>query len=361
MLNKGSIHLGTFAGIPLKVHWTFSLIFVFVFWLGFQKKGDLAEIGLISILVIVSFFCVVLHEYGHALMAKRFKVKTIDIILSPIGGLARLERLPTKPIHEFFIALAGPLVNVVLAGILAIILFIGSKPLLIDLNSSVSNFDNWGAYLSIVLYINLMLFVFNLIPAFPMDGGRILRSLLSMRLGKKRSTDIASYIGYAIAAVFIVLGFFISYYTLTIIGVFVMFMARGEKISARHEDFLIQNNTDLEGLMTFHSFDLASPMQELLNFYYDERAKNFMVTDEDEKLVGVVTEAAIKACIKAQKFTAPISEYSQDNFKQIETSNLQLALSLMNEEKRRYLIVSRTPDQRGLLERYKVINKMNKS
>jgi Zn-dependent protease len=361
MFSKGSLHLGTYSGIPLKVHWTFTFIFVLVFGLAFNKKSSPEEFIFVSTLVLVSFLCVVLHEYGHALMAKRFDVRTIDIILSPIGGLARLERLPSKPLQEFFIAVAGPLVNLVIAILIAIILLASSNPVIIDLNSSVSNFENWSAYLNIVLYINLMLFLFNLIPAFPMDGGRILRSLLSIRLGKKRSTDIASWIGYVIAGGFVITGFFYSYYTLSIIGIFVLFMARGEKISARHEDFLIQNNTDLEGLLTYHSFNSALPMQEILNHYYEERARNYMVIDHENNLIGVVTEPAIKACIKEEKFSTPILDFTQNNYKEVETLNLQLALSIMNEERRRYLIVKRGAEEMGMLERYRLIEKMNKA
>ncbi|GLR18634.1 site-2 protease family protein [Portibacter lacus] len=359
MINKGSLHLGTYAGIPLKVHWTFALIFVLVIGLGTKQGRALDEIGLIIILVIVSFICVVLHEYGHALMAKRFNVKTIDIILSPIGGLARLERLPSKPLQEFYIAIAGPMVNIVIAGFIGLILYFGSMPILIDLDSSVSNFNNWGAYLSIVLYINLMLFLFNLIPAFPMDGGRILRALLSIKLGKKKSTDIASWIGYAIAVGFVILGIVYAYYTLSIIGFFVMFMARGEKISARQEDFLITNDSDLEGLMTHHQFSPETPMQEIINHYYDERARNFMVFHEDGNLAGIVTEPAIKSCIKDQKFKEEAAEYTEPIFKLIDKSSLQTILSTMNNERLRYAVVNGQEGGFGLIERYKIIERMN--
>lgn len=360
MFSKGSLNLGTYAGIPLKVHWTFSLIFILVFGLAFGKKSSAEEVIFVSSLVLVSFFCVVLHEYGHAIMAKRFQVRTIDIILSPVGGLARLERLPSKPIHEFFIAIAGPLVNLSIAIVIAVILLSSPHSVMIDLDASVSNLDTWAAYLSIILYINLMLFLFNLIPAFPMDGGRILRSLLSIRLGKKRSTDIASWIGYTIAVGFIILGFFYSYYTLSVIGVFVMFMARGEKISARHEDFLIRNDAELEGLMTHYQFNFASPMQEVLNHYYDKRARNFMVVNNEQELIGIVTEPAIKACINKQAFQSAIAEFTEPIYDTIENSNLQTILSTLNQMKIRYAVVNGEDGSKGMLERYKIIELMNK-
>ncbi|WP_235297574.1 site-2 protease family protein [Portibacter marinus] len=359
MFSKGSLHLGNYAGIPLKVHWTFIFIIFLVLGIGISRDRAPVEVSVILLLVGISFFCVILHEYGHALMARRFNVRTIDIILSPIGGLARLERLPSKPMHEFFIAIAGPLVNVAIALLISLILLIGGKPVLIDLNSSVSNFDNWGAYLSIVLYINLLLFVFNLIPAFPMDGGRILRSLLSIKLGKKRSTDIASWIGYTIAIGFVITGFFISYYTLSVIGIFVMFMARGEKISARQEDFLTKNHSGMEGLMTHHRFHPDDMMSDIITHYRSESARNFMVFNEDEELQGVITEPAIRACIQDQAYSSPVSQFTEPSFQIIEPGNLQAALSYMNAFRARYVLVKLGDNAFGMLERYKIVQRMN--
>ncbi len=359
MFTKGSLNLGKYAGIPLKVHWTFSFIFLFVIGLGLSKNREWPEIGIILVLVAVSFFCVTLHEYGHALMAKRFKVKTIDIILSPIGGLARLERLPDKPIQEFLIAIAGPLVNVAIGLVIALVLLASGKTVLIDLDSSVSNLDNWGAYLSLVLYINLLLFLFNLIPAFPMDGGRILRSLLSMKLGKRRSTDIASWIGYIIALGFIIVGFFISYYTLSIIGVFVMVMARGEKVSARQEDFLTSNDASLEGLMSRHRFLPETPMEEILAYYKRSEAKNFMIFSEEDELLGVVTEPAIKAYIEKLSDEQLAPAYTEPNFPMIDNTNLQAILSYMNNNKARFVVIKGENLGHGILERSKIVKRMN--
>ena len=337
-MSKGSFQLGKFAGIPLKLHWTFGLTFILVLVIGIVKKSDLSEIGVVLILLTVMFVCVVFHEYGHALMARRFKVKTIDIILSPIGGLARLERLPSKPIQEFYIAVAGPLVNAVIALILATILFFSSKPIIVNMRLSVEDVNNWQGYMSLILLMNLMLFLFNLIPAFPMDGGRILRSLLSIKLGKTKSTIIASYIGYAFALSFIAFSFYKSYYLLSIIGLFVIVMARGELVSARQEDFLNTNLLNIKGLKNLKKFHAKSQMSEVISYYHDYNTAHFMVVDESDKLLGVITEDSIQKVIKDQTFGTLAEDNMEKNFEIDPITSLQSALNLMNLRQSKYLL-----------------------
>jgi Zn-dependent protease len=355
---RRSLHIGTFGGIPLKLHWTFSLIFVFVFFVGIKNNRDFAEIGIIFLYVLVLFLCVVLHEYGHALMAKRFNVKTIDIILSPIGGLARLERLPSRPIHEFYVAIAGPLVNICIAILLGTILIIFSKPLFPDLNGSISRIDNWGSYLSIILGMNVVLFLFNLIPAFPMDGGRILRSLLSIKLGKKRSTNIASYIGYAIAAGFIIYGSLHSYYSLAIIGVFVMLMARSEKKSAKHEDFLLNNTTALNALHNSKTFDLHSGIDLIIENYVNKNGRNFMI-HENGKLCGIVKERDIRKAIATEQTDGPIADFISHSYVTYGISSIQTAIDIMNQFQVLFLVINEEGIEPYLVEKYKVIELVN--
>ncbi len=353
-----SFRLGTFAGIPLKLHWTFGLTFLFVLFIGLKYKRDYSEIGVIFLLLIVMFFCVILHEYGHALMAKRFKVKTIDIILSPIGGLARLEKLPSKPIHEFYIAVAGPLVNGFISILLASILYLASKPIFLNFNGDLNQVDNWGAYLSLILGMNLILFIFNLVPAFPMDGGRILRSLLSIKLGKKKSTFISSFIGYLFAIAFILFGIFSGRYILAIIGVFVIIMARGEMSSARQEDFLFNNYINRPDLLNKLEFRETSLMQELIDCYLAKKGNNFMIFSDDEKLVGIVKEAEVKQAIKDNKFNAPAIEYMSFTYATSNMSNLQTALVSMNQEKIDFIVFIDDEGKPSIIEEYRIIEKM---
>ena len=165
------------------------------------------------------------HEFGHALSAKYYGVHTRDITLSPIGGLARLDRLPDKPFQEFVIALAGPLVNAVIALILGLGMYLftsqGVQIISLDFFSAINNSDD---FLPLLFWMNLMLVGFNLVPAFPMDGGRVFRSLLSMQVGRQRATRIATRLGQIIAILFVGASFFWGF-TLALIGVFVFFMA----------------------------------------------------------------------------------------------------------------------------------------
>ena len=219
---KWSLKLGTYAGIGVYLHWTFALLIGWIFFshlsAGKSMGQALAGVGFIMAL----FACVVLHEFGHALTAKRYGVKTRDITLLPIGGVARLERIPEKPMEEFWVAVAGPAINVVIAGVLFVALMV--------LNQANELLQiNWfhGQFLAQLMWVNLFIVAFNLLPAFPMDGGRVLRALLATKLGRPRATAIASNIGQAMAILFGLIGFFYNPF-LIFIAIFVFLGAQGE-------------------------------------------------------------------------------------------------------------------------------------
>jgi len=219
---KWSLKLGTYAGIGVYLHWTFALLigYIFIAHLGAGQSPAQALVGVGFILTL--FLCVVLHEFGHALTARRYGVTTRDITLLPIGGVARLERIPEKPKQEFWVAVAGPAVNLVIAGVLFIVLVIqGQANQLLQLP--------WfqGPFLLQLLQVNLLLVGFNLLPAFPMDGGRVLRALLATKLGRRRATAIAANIGQAMAILFGIVGFFYNPF-LIFIAIFVYLGAQGE-------------------------------------------------------------------------------------------------------------------------------------
>ncbi len=199
------LRIGRFLGIGLFVHWTFSLLLL---WIGFSawQAGENWSAIAFQIGVILSVFaCVTLHEYGHALAARRFGIATRDITLLPIGGVARLERIPREAYQELIIAVAGPLVNVFIAGIVIAGGFFLGVPLwstLLETEATVS----WMTYFQLLLWVNLALVAFNMLPAFPMDGGRVLRSLLAMRWSYARATKIASRIGFVVAVAIALIG-----------------------------------------------------------------------------------------------------------------------------------------------------------
>jgi Zn-dependent protease len=213
--------------IDVYVHATFLLIIGWVaysYWVQFERIN--AVIG--GVLFILALFaCVVLHEYGHALMARRFGVKTRDITLYPIGGVARLERIPEKPIEELWVALAGPAVNVVIALVLGLYLAFTGNFSIAALFSMTS-----GDFLPRLLAANVLLVAFNLIPAFPMDGGRVLRALLALKMDHVRATQFAATLGQGLAFLFGLAGLF-GNPSLLFIAFFVWIGAEQESSMAR--------------------------------------------------------------------------------------------------------------------------------
>jgi len=202
---KWSLKLGKIAGIEVKLHLTFVFL---VIWIGLATliSGGSGAAAITEVLFILALFlCVVLHEFGHALAARNFGIATRDITLLPIGGLARLESMPEEPKEEFAVALAGPAVNVVIAGLLfAGLLITGNFTLPLAINTIMDNF--WLRLLT----VNLSLVIFNLIPAFPMDGGRVLRSLLASQIDHVKATRIAANVGRGLALVMGIAGFFLN-------------------------------------------------------------------------------------------------------------------------------------------------------
>src|SRR3712207_6585047 len=231
----GSIKVGRAFGIDVKVHWTFLLLLAFFGFTAYQNSGSLGS-ALVTVGVIVALFvCVLLHEYGHSLAAQRLGIEIADITILPIGGLARLKSLPERPWDEVKIANAGPLVNVVLAP-----LFFGTALLLgggLTMPPNILEGVQSAAQVFVYLgFINVALVVFNLIPAFPMDGGRVLRGLLATRLGPVRATDISSAVGQFFAAAFFLIGLLSGNLLLALVAVFIFFGAGGEGPMVRQRE-----------------------------------------------------------------------------------------------------------------------------
>jgi stage IV sporulation protein FB len=192
---KYTFKLASYFGIPVRIHVTFPVILVASGVEGWLRGGlEGAVWGIVLVLVV--FICVVLHELGHSLQARRFGIRVRDIVLLPIGGMARAERIPEKPWQEIAIAISGPLVNFILAGLLIVVMWVRAEPL-----------DFEDGFMTTLILINLVLGTFNLVPAFPMDGGRILRGLLATQLSYVKATRVAKDVGQTIALVFAVLGF----------------------------------------------------------------------------------------------------------------------------------------------------------
>lgn len=236
---RRGLPLFTFRGIKVLVHWTFLLLPAYIVITGLMEGASWGTVGMEVGLLLIVFGCVVLHEFGHALTAARFGVGTRDITLLPIGGLASLERMPEDPRQEFWITLAGPLVNLVIAAVAFGILALGG---LASFTTDIElDLATWTNFLIFLFTANLGLFLFNLIPAFPMDGGRILRSLLSLWIPRDRATRFAAIVGRILAVGFIIYGLFGGAPFTAVIGLFI-FMAAGSE--ARQ----VQQKADLMAL-----------------------------------------------------------------------------------------------------------------
>lgn len=226
----GSLKLGKVFGIDLYVHGTFWLLPLFVLFSGLGN--GLGAVTFDVLFVFAVFACVALHEFGHALAAAAYGIGTRDITLYPMGGVASLERMPERPGREIAVALAGPAVNVVIA----VGLFVGllAGEMVFSLSGSAAS-DVVGAFLSQLLVANVVLCVFNLLPAFPMDGGRVLRALLATQMPRVRATEVAVTVGTGMAVLFLVAGLALPKIGLILVAVVVWLLGQAELANVRAE------------------------------------------------------------------------------------------------------------------------------
>lgn len=217
--------IGKLAGIDVYMQATFLLLVGFIILVNWAESHNLSQVLYGVVFVLVIFGCIVLHELGHALTARRFGIRTRDIVLLPIGGVARLERMPEEPNQELLVAVAGPAVNVAIAAALLVALSLGGHFPTLQQTETIS----WTGhnFLANLLAVNVWLVVFNLIPAFPMDGGRVLRALLAKRMDYTDATQAAAHVGQGIALIFGFLGLFLDPFLL-FIALFVWVGASGE-------------------------------------------------------------------------------------------------------------------------------------
>ncbi|KIG13107.1 SREBP protease/CBS domain protein [Enhygromyxa salina] len=222
---KWAWRIARIAGIDVRVHVTFLALLGWIAWVSYAATDTAAAAIDGVLLVLVVFSIVILHELGHALMARRFGIKTRDITLLPIGGVASLERMPEEPRQELLVAIAGPAVNFALAGFFAAVALLLGKPLAPAAMLSPS--AGSASLVTQLVWINLALGAFNLLPAFPMDGGRVLRALLALRFSDIRATRIAAGLGQGMALMFGIVGLFINP-VLVFIALFLWMGASGE-------------------------------------------------------------------------------------------------------------------------------------
>lgn len=294
---KWSFKLGRLAGIDVRVHATFFLLIAWVAWANYVSSGTI-EAALAGVLFVgLLFTFVVLHELGHALVARRFGVPTRDITLLPIGGVARLERMPEKPRQELAVAVAGPAVNVALAlGLGVVALSIG-----VDLDPT----DPASSLLEQLVWLNVGLAVFNMVPAFPMDGGRALRALLAMRMRFVRATEIAAMLGQGIAVVLGIAGIF-GTPLLLFIAAFVWIGANAEASSAQLEDALAGIPVGEAAAHSFVTVAPTDPIEVAVGHALDGFQHDFPVVDGNV-VVGLLPHRALLTALTQRGTHAPVS------------------------------------------------------
>ena len=277
--NRWSWRIGKILGIDVFVHATFLVLLAWVAIASYRADGSLEKALAALALMLVVFGSVVLHELGHALTARRFGIRTRDIILLPIGGVARLERMPERPGQELLVAIAGPAVSLSLAAMLELIGRTTGSPPVIQ-----------------VAQINLMLGLFNLLPAFPMDGGRILRAGLAWRGDRRRATTIAAKVGQAVALGLATLGLF-GNPVLVLIAAFVWFGAAAEA-NATNAQVLMSNATATAAMMTeFRTLSTGDTLDRAAQLLLQGSQSDFPVVETDGRVVGMLTRDRLVAAL----------------------------------------------------------------
>jgi len=304
---RWSWKIATVAGIQIRVHVTFPLLLVWLFWAGANRGIAQAAEGVAFILAV--FGCIVLHEFGHALTGKRYGVVTRDITLLPIGGVARLDRIPRHPRQEVTIALAGPLVNVAIAAVL--LLYMRLAPGVYDF-SDPGLFER--SFTARLFMVNVFIVAFNLIPAFPMDGGRVLRALLAMRLDYVRATRIAATVGQGMAILFGFLGLF-GNPILILIALFVF-------IGAGQESTLVQMRSVFEGvpveramIRDFRALHSDEPIARAVELLLDGHQQDFPVlAGPDGALpVGILSRSDLLKAVAGGMTDVKVGDVARKN------------------------------------------------
>lgn len=294
-----SFKLFDVAGTAVRVHFTFFLLLAWIGAVAWARGGPAEAIdGLVFILLL--FVCVVLHEFGHIVAARRYGIRTPDVTLLPIGGVASLERMPEKPSQEIVVALAGPAVNLVIALVLVIVL--GAR---FDLTQMAQLEQAQTTLVGRMAAANVALLVFNLIPAFPMDGGRVLRALLATGLGYTRATRVAASIGQGLAVVLAIIGL-MGNPLLVLIAVFIFLAASGEAGYVQMRDYTRGYLASHAMITTFQTLGPQSTADDAAQLLLRTTQKEFPVVDGAGVLRGIVTHEALIGALRSSGGATPV-------------------------------------------------------
>jgi Zn-dependent protease/CBS domain-containing protein len=338
--SRWALQIGTMLGIPIRIHATFLLVLA---WFGMDAAASSRNVPRALALVVACFGCVLLHELGHAAMGRRFGVRTQEIVLYPIGGVARLETIPGGW-AEILIALAGPAVNVVIALCCKAALYGLALPF-----PKLADLQNTGLVQSLLL-VNVLLAAFNMTPAFPMDGGRVLRGLLALGLGQHRATRIAAFIGQVIAAVFVLFGVFGPNVSLAFIGLFV-FLGAAQEVAFQTRREAIAGHTAQEAMIT--KFDTLAPHDTLgraAELLLGSRQHDFPVLDAWNRVAGVLPRAKLlEGLARSGRDTGVLEVMVRDAAQIAPGTDLESALQLLQSDPMTPLLVVDNGALRGMI------------
>ncbi|GAA4810208.1 site-2 protease family protein [Litoribaculum gwangyangense] len=344
---KANLNLGKISGIKIVVHWTFFFLIAWIVFSELNQSGDIKSILFNIALLIAIFTCVVLHELGHALTAKRFGIDTKKITLLPIGGMASLERIPESPKQELLITLAGPLVNVIVAIFLYFIIPVDAFMRLnfTETFETLMSFTLQNFLFSLFI-VNVGLVIFNIIPAFPMDGGRILRALLATKMSRVKATQIASSIGQSIAVIFLLIGLLYNPF-LIIIALFIFLGAYGENQIVQHLALLKGHSVEEAMIINMTTFNPGDPIDLVVNKIISGTETNFVVV-EDHKIKGVLKH---KAIIENSNKNVLVKDIMDTNFKTVNnTDDLNNIYNIVFSEKKSFVPVLKDEKLVGVID-----------
>ncbi|MEX2129422.1 MAG: site-2 protease family protein [Xanthobacteraceae bacterium] len=321
-----SVTVGRVAGTAIRIHVTFLLLLVWIGFIYYRQGGPEAALEGV-VFVALLFLCVLLHELGHVFAAKRYGINTNDVTLWFFGGIASLERIPERPMEEFVIAIAGPLVNVVIAA--ALIFFLGAR---LDPDDLGRLQDPAVSIVAKLAAANVFLVLFNLIPAFPMDGGRVLRALLAIRLGHARATQVAAAVGQAFAVAFGIFGIFTGNVTLVVIAVFVFLAASGEASYAQLRA-VTRGTLVADAMITkFETLNTQATVNDAVEALISTTQREFPVVDGSGRLRGVLTRDAMIKALKERGPDTPVIEVMETEIPTVPArARLETALRALTE------------------------------
>ena len=324
---RGAFTMISFRGLNLSIHWTFLLIIGWLIMVNVRSGNNVEQLVWSLLFVLGILVCVLLHELGHALMAARFGINAKNIVLLPIGGIASIERFPGNPRQEISISIAGPLVNIALASL--ILLFLQPIESFWTIPEGLSIVHGHDLLYNLAI-VNIGLATFNLIPAFPMDGGRILRALLGFKLNYVRATAIATTIGKAIAVLFIALGILLSSFVLPLIGIFIIFSAGLEEYYLRLRA-LVKGIKLKEVLMyDYDSLQSNNTVREAASILMNNHTKYFIVMNGPDP-TGSINRMEIVKAIAEMRYDETVGNLMKENLnyldgeKEVETVLEKLA------------------------------------